>query len=208
MDATAGTNKYKFALSTIMVFVPDGPALPVAWLLHSSNSEATLLQAVNALAERLGPRFTPSVVLLDDALAEINAIKKSAWCGLPHCVQGRVAQGQQAGNPKETFTEPRLHAARAARAPKRPGSLRRFPPIPGAEAAAFPVRVWGMRRVPSTGRGFRSPPPGSWHLLTSEMPGQRGRANGRGRFLTLGKGGPVTASPRGGGRGVGRTTAG
>ena len=48
MDATASTNKHKFALTTMMVFVPDGPALPVAWLLHSSNSEATLLHLERA----------------------------------------------------------------------------------------------------------------------------------------------------------------
>lgn len=80
MDATASTNKHKFALTTIMVCVPDGPALPVAWLLHSSNSEATLLLAVNSFAEQMGPQFTPTVVLLDDAIAEINAIHRSLWC--------------------------------------------------------------------------------------------------------------------------------
>jgi hypothetical protein len=138
MDATAGTNKYKFALSTIMVFVPDGPALPVAWLLHSSNSEATLLQAVNALAERLGPRFTPSVVLLDDALAEINAIKKSAWCGLPHCVQGRVVQGQQAGKAQGNLhrtAAPRCQGCKSSQAARQLAAL---PPNPGCRGRSLP----------------------------------------------------------------------
>ena len=92
MDATASTNKHKFALTTMMVFVPDGPALPVAWLLHSSNSEATLLLAVNSFAERMGPQFTPTVVLLDDAIAEINAIHRSLWCA-PAKPPGRGWEG-------------------------------------------------------------------------------------------------------------------
>jgi len=65
----------------MIAFVPDGPVLPVAWLLHSSDSEATLhLLAVNSFAERMGPQFTPTVVLLDDVIAEINAIHRSLWC--------------------------------------------------------------------------------------------------------------------------------
>jgi hypothetical protein len=80
LDGTFGTNKYKFCLSTLMVVDDFGHGIPVGWLIHSSMSEASMLTMLDSLATRMGEGFTPSVVIVDDAQAEINAVKHGIWC--------------------------------------------------------------------------------------------------------------------------------
>lgn len=82
MDGTHGTNKYKFCLTTLMVIHKvTGHGIPVGWLIHSSQSEESLTIMLNAMADRMGDAFQPSVIIVDDAQAEINAIKGCKWCG-------------------------------------------------------------------------------------------------------------------------------
>jgi hypothetical protein len=80
MDGTHGTNKYKFCLTTLMVIDGDGHGIPVGWMIHSSQSEESLFTMLEALAEHMGPTYKPSVIIVDDAMAEINAIKRCRWC--------------------------------------------------------------------------------------------------------------------------------
>ena len=80
MDATFGTNRYKFALTTIFVF--DGKkGIPIAWAIHSSETAETVLKILDILAEKLGGKdnFLPARVLIDDAAAEVSAVKQSLW---------------------------------------------------------------------------------------------------------------------------------
>lgn len=79
MDATFGTNHWRFPLTTFMVMDEDGHGYPVAWALHSGENKSTYLLILDKLAERMGPNFWPSVLLIDDACAEIAAFQSSVW---------------------------------------------------------------------------------------------------------------------------------
>lgn len=81
LDGTFGTNKYKFCLSTLMVINDKNKAIPVAWMIHSSQSEQSMKLMLDKLAVHMGEDFKPSVVIVDDAQAEINAVKHGIWCG-------------------------------------------------------------------------------------------------------------------------------
>jgi hypothetical protein len=80
MDGTFGTNKWKFALTTIMVVNDQNHGVPVAFFVHSSQSADTIKRCLEALATRLGDGFMPSVMVIDDAAAEIAAVRESVWC--------------------------------------------------------------------------------------------------------------------------------
>lgn len=82
LDGTFGTNKYKFCLSTLMVITEKNKAIPVGWLIHSSLSGQSMQRMLDALARHMGEHtFCPSVVIVDDSQAEINALEDdSIWC--------------------------------------------------------------------------------------------------------------------------------
>ena len=80
VDGTHGTNKYKFCLTTVMVIDDHNRAIPVAFFIHSRQSEDVLTNFFNLLADELGGDFRPSVAIVDDAIAEINALQNSKWC--------------------------------------------------------------------------------------------------------------------------------
>ena len=80
MDGTNGVVKWKYALTTLMVITKSGFGIPVAWIVHSSNSAETIRKALDALATKMGPDFQPSVMIIDDAAAEIAAVQDSQWC--------------------------------------------------------------------------------------------------------------------------------
>lgn len=80
MDGTFGTNKYKFHLTTLMVIDDQNHGIPVAFILHSNASADTMVKALDAFAEQVGVENGPSVVIMDDAAAEISAVKASKWC--------------------------------------------------------------------------------------------------------------------------------
>ena len=61
----------------------NGHGIPVFWIIHSSSKEETLTQSFDAVAKRMGPDFKPSVIIVDDCQAEINAIRGCQWYALP-----------------------------------------------------------------------------------------------------------------------------
>ena len=62
-----------------MVIDEKGHGLPVGWLIHSNGTEATMLTMLDKVAGAMGDDFTPSVVIVDDAQAEINAVRYGVW---------------------------------------------------------------------------------------------------------------------------------
>lgn len=84
VDGTHGTNKYKFCLTSVLVIDENNKAIPVAFFIHSRQSEDVLRRFFDTLAEELGADFCPSVAIVDDAIAEINALEGSRWCAT-HC---------------------------------------------------------------------------------------------------------------------------
>ena len=80
MDATFGTNKWKFALTTFMVVDEHKHGIPVCWMIHSSAKTETLLTCLDKIADHMGADFCPSVVIVDDCTAEINALRACKWC--------------------------------------------------------------------------------------------------------------------------------
>ena len=99
MDATNGVNKHKYALTTLMVITRSGFGIPVAWIVHSSNSAETVKRALDALGAKMGADFLPSVMIIDDAAAEIAAVQESVWCarGRPRQCEARSYMNAQAG---------------------------------------------------------------------------------------------------------------
>ncbi len=87
MDGTFGTNKYKFHLTTLMVIDDENHGVPVAFIIHSNASADTMVKALDAFAEAVGVENRPSVVIMDDAAAEISAVKASKWCGRNRCAR-------------------------------------------------------------------------------------------------------------------------
>ena len=79
MDATFGTNTWRYPLTTFMAIDEEGKGYPVAWALHSGEDKNTYLLILDKLAERMGPEFCPSVLLIDDSCAEIAAFQSSIW---------------------------------------------------------------------------------------------------------------------------------
>ena len=80
VDGTHGTNKYKFCLTTVMVIDSNkNKAIPVAFFIHSRSTEEVLREFFDSLARSLGDDFCPSIAIVDDAIAEINALQGSLW---------------------------------------------------------------------------------------------------------------------------------
>lgn len=79
MDATSSTNKWKYSLTTLLVITDAGFGIPVAWVIHSNDEADTLQRALDALAAKMGEQFQPSVMIIDNAAAEIKAIEACAW---------------------------------------------------------------------------------------------------------------------------------
>jgi len=89
IDATFGTNKWKFPLTTFMVVDENNHGVPVAWAIHSAEDSGTILHCFDALAiktKEMKPNFVPREVLIDDAAAEILAQTNSIWgkAGVPY----------------------------------------------------------------------------------------------------------------------------
>jgi len=89
MDATAGTNKWKFHLTTLMVIdKATGTGIPVAWVIHKYEDAFVIRAALDALAKKVGGsddlsecvrRFCPSYILIDACAKETKAVKECAW---------------------------------------------------------------------------------------------------------------------------------
>jgi len=74
VDATFGTNQKKLPLYTGLVMDAFGNGLPVFMVLCQGVSEADITKWMNVLLEE-DPTWMCSCVMVDDAIAEINAIK-------------------------------------------------------------------------------------------------------------------------------------
>ena len=105
MDGTFGTNKYKYHLTTLMVVDDHNHGVPVGWILHSNASAQTIKKALNALADNVGMEYRPAIVVMDDAIGEINAVEASKWYA---CVR--------ANTHTHTHTHTHIHTHTRARA--------------------------------------------------------------------------------------------
>lgn len=89
MDATAGTNKWKFHLTTLMVINKQtGRGIPVAWIIHKYEDAFVIRAALDNLAKKAGGsddlsecirNFCPSYMLIDACAKETKAITECAW---------------------------------------------------------------------------------------------------------------------------------
>ncbi|MCO5587623.1 hypothetical protein L7F22_041572 [Adiantum nelumboides] len=79
MDATFGTNKYKFHLYTILVFDAFRNGLPIAWTITSSSCRSNIKKWLIALRNRVldyNKGWDPNAFMVDDAEAEIQALRE------------------------------------------------------------------------------------------------------------------------------------
>ncbi|MCO5607055.1 hypothetical protein L7F22_061247 [Adiantum nelumboides] len=79
MDATFGTNKYKFHLYTILVFDAFRNGLPIAWTITSSSCRSNIKKWLIALRNRVldyNKGWAPNAFMVDDAEAEIQALRE------------------------------------------------------------------------------------------------------------------------------------
>eukprot|EP01018_Ginkgo_biloba_P003089 Gb_21020 [translate_table: standard] len=77
-DSTFGTNNLKYPLFTLLVFDTYQNGLPVAWIISSSSSASDIQSWMEKLRSRIyemDPTWRPSAFMVDDAAAEINAIR-------------------------------------------------------------------------------------------------------------------------------------
>jgi MULE transposase domain len=78
MDATFCTNQHKFPLYTGLVVDQNGTGLPIFHVLVHSSSQASLATWMDNFQRHMEskqPGWRPSCFIVDDAQAEINAIR-------------------------------------------------------------------------------------------------------------------------------------
>ncbi|MCO5554535.1 hypothetical protein L7F22_008065 [Adiantum nelumboides] len=86
MDATFGTNKYKFHLYTILVFDAFRNGVPIAWIITSSCCCSDIAKWLTKLRNRVldhNKGWEPNAFMVDDAEAEIQALRKVFGIGTP-----------------------------------------------------------------------------------------------------------------------------
>jgi hypothetical protein len=88
-----------------MVITGKNTAIPVGWMIHSSLSGLSIQLMLDALARHMGEHtFCPSVVIIDDSQAEINALEvDSIWCEARGrgCAGGHNADDQKTSRPAQ-----------------------------------------------------------------------------------------------------------
>ena len=70
MDSTFGTNQYKMALYTIMVFDSHKNGIPIAWIVSSSSKRLDIIPWLKAFRNVMLDNFkswSPNAFLIDDA---------------------------------------------------------------------------------------------------------------------------------------------
>lgn len=78
MDSTFGTNMYKMALYTIMVFDTHRNGIPVAWIIVGSSRCIDIVQWLKAFRNTMLDHYktwSPNAFLIDDAQPEQGAIR-------------------------------------------------------------------------------------------------------------------------------------
>lgn len=69
----------RFPMCTIMVKDKTDHGVPVAFIITSSGSTGVYKDVLNGLREHVGVDIQPLYILVDDAIAEINAIEQCEW---------------------------------------------------------------------------------------------------------------------------------
>ena len=69
----------RFPMCTIMVKDKTDHGVPVAFIITSSGSTGVYKDVLNSLREHVGVDIQPLYILVDDAIAEINAIEQCEW---------------------------------------------------------------------------------------------------------------------------------
>ena len=78
LDATFGTNHQKLSLYTALAMDAHGNGLPLFHVLTHGSTQARMFEILSAWQAHMEsqlPGFRPSCMMVDDAIAEINAIK-------------------------------------------------------------------------------------------------------------------------------------
>ncbi|MCO5613306.1 hypothetical protein L7F22_067582 [Adiantum nelumboides] len=79
MDATFGTNKYKFHLYSVLVFDAFRNGVPVAWVITSSSTRVNISSWLTSLRNRVLDHckgWEPNAWMVDDAEAEILSLRE------------------------------------------------------------------------------------------------------------------------------------
>eukprot|EP01018_Ginkgo_biloba_P037069 Gb_24215 [translate_table: standard] len=88
-DSTFGTNKLKYFLFTLLVFDTHQNGVPIAWIISSSSSTSDIQSWMEKLQSRIyemDPTWRPSAFMVDDDVAEINAISDVFGCRILLCL--------------------------------------------------------------------------------------------------------------------------
>ena len=78
MDSTFGTNQYKMALYTIMVFDSHKNGILIAWIVRSSSKRLDIIAWLKASRNVMLDNFkswSPNAFIIDDAELEMGAIR-------------------------------------------------------------------------------------------------------------------------------------
>lgn len=75
----AGSNNLRYPLCTIMATDKTGHGVPVAFIITSSSSAETYATVLDSYRQHVGTDIRPTYILVDDAAAEIGAIKQCEW---------------------------------------------------------------------------------------------------------------------------------
>lgn len=76
MDATHGTNKHGYPLTTLLVLDENRNGFPAAWAIHSKSDAGTLILVLTKLREAC-PDWKPETFVVDCCEAEISAIERA-----------------------------------------------------------------------------------------------------------------------------------
>eukprot|EP01018_Ginkgo_biloba_P006876 Gb_03544 [translate_table: standard] len=82
-NSTFGTNKLKYPLFTLIVFDTHQNGVHVAWIISSSSSTNDIQNWIEKLWSRIhdvDATWRPSAFMVDDVIAEINAISDVFGC--------------------------------------------------------------------------------------------------------------------------------
>jgi hypothetical protein len=74
LDATHGTNRYRYGLFTLAMRDRFLVTLPVSWIITSSGAAAELQLAIEAVYRRIGMELRPNCYLIDEDTAEVRAL--------------------------------------------------------------------------------------------------------------------------------------
>eukprot|EP00253_Pinus_taeda_P028427 PITA_28427 len=89
MDSTFNTNKYGYQLYTLVAFDEQQSGVPVAWVVASRNTSDDIsiwLEQFMRKCFQTRPDWKVNAFMVDDALAEISALRRITGCDVILCV--------------------------------------------------------------------------------------------------------------------------